>query len=142
MNVVPPEFIDEVMRTGAMALASERHRLGTAAPRNAANWPKFSTWQLVCEEILDTEHESHWLDDVVAELGRRGFTAAQIQAMRRFAWRTAGWLNYELMLWDWCNLDESDIRRALQRQLELGIVSAPEYEASLRLVEHPEFCVE
>jgi hypothetical protein len=142
MIVVTPEFIDEVMRTGALAQALERSRLGTAGPRNAANWSKFSTWQLICEEILDTEHEPHWLDDIVAELGRRGFSVSQIQGMQRFAWRTAGWLNYDLMVWDWCNLDASDIRRALQRQLEMGIVSEREYESSLQLVEHPELCAE
>ena len=41
-----------------------------------------------------------------------------------FAWRTAGWLNFDKMVWDWCGLDEADILRAIEWQLEEGVVSS------------------
>ena len=33
--------------------------------------------------------------------------------MRRFAWKTVGWLNYDKMMWEWGGLDEKDIEMAL-----------------------------
>jgi len=41
--------------------------------------------------------------------------------MREFAWVTAGWLNYAKMVWDWANLDDTDIKRAINWQLELPL---------------------
>ena len=78
---------------------------------------------LVCEEILDTEHDADSYDDILAELARRGFDDDQIDRMRGFAWETAGWLNYDKMLWEWCSLDEGDIRMALEFQLKDGIIT-------------------
>jgi len=138
--VITPEFIEELPRTGPLARAMERARLGTAQPRNQANWPAISTWHLVCEEILDTTHDDWWLDDILAELGRRGFSDDQIHCLRTLAWATVGWLNWELMLWEWCTLGEDDIRRALRLQLERGLISRPFYDQCLHLVEHPELC--
>jgi hypothetical protein len=43
--------------------------------------------------------------------------------MRRFAWLTAGWLNYEKMLWDWCSLDGKDVYRAIEWQYSDGWIS-------------------
>ena len=34
--------------------------------------------------------------------------------MRRFAWYTAGWLNFLMAVWNWTNLDESDILMAIE----------------------------
>jgi len=42
--------------------------------------------------------------------------------MRHFAWLTAGWLNFEKALWEWCNLDEGDIRRAIEWQRKDGLI--------------------
>jgi hypothetical protein len=51
-----------------------------------------------------------------------GFGDEGIQDMRHFAWLTAGWLNFEKMLWDWCSLDETDIARAIEWQRKDGLV--------------------
>lgn len=131
MSIVTPDFIEQMLRTGALAEAHCRMVDGNAQPRNRAQWEKFTTWSLVCEEILDTEHSSDWYDDILAEFTRRGFNFEQVNNMRRFAWRTAGWLNYDKMLWEWVRLDEKDICTALAWQIRDGLISREQYEVDL-----------
>lgn len=69
---------------------------------------------MVCEEVIDTDHDPEGYDAVYAELIKRGFDHNEIDDMRRLAWRTAGWMNYDMMLWDWVSLDENDIRDAIE----------------------------
>ncbi len=64
---------------------------------------KMSTWGIVCEEVLDTTHPRVYYEIARMELNRRGISDEEYQELRRFAWLTAGWLNYEKMLWDWCS---------------------------------------
>ena len=78
------------------------------------NFSKFSNWQIICEEILDTEHPHTYLQKGYEELRRRGKSEREIFEMRRFAWYTAGWFNFPMMVWDWVNLDESDIMLAIK----------------------------
>ena len=85
-----------------------------------------STWSIVCEEVLDTQFPCVHFDRSYAELRRRGIADAELVEMRRFAWLTAGWLNYEMMLWDWCRLDEKDIYRAIEWQFADGWISGAE----------------
>ncbi|MHC5537004.1 hypothetical protein ACYOEI_01875 [Singulisphaera rosea] len=136
MNVITREFVDRMILSGPLTEAARRIRGGTARPKNVAHWGEVSTWALVCEEILDTEHADDWYDDVVAELIRRGFGFEQIDAMRRFAWETAGWLNYDRMLWERCKLDEDDIRNALDLQLRGRRITRLRYEEGLNFLEH------
>lgn len=72
-----------------------------------------SNWEIVCQEILDTEYSHVYYQKCYEELLRRGKSEPEIFEMRRFAWYTAGWLNFAMMLWDWVSLDEADILRAL-----------------------------
>lgn len=74
---------------------------------------KFSNWEIVCQEILDTEHSHVYYQKCYDELRKRGKSEQDIFEMRRFAWYTAGWLNFVMMVWDWVSLDESDILRAI-----------------------------
>ncbi len=60
------------------------------------------------------------------ELNRRGISDKEYHELRRFAWLTAGWLNYEKMLWDWCSLDVTDIYRAIEWQYSDGWISKNE----------------
>jgi hypothetical protein len=78
------------------------------------NFSKFSNWQIICEEILDTEHPHTYLQKGYEELRRRGKSEQEIFEMRRFAWYTAGWFNFPMMVWDWVNLDETDILLAIK----------------------------
>ena len=90
------------------------------------SFAKFSTWTIICEEVLDTQFPRVYFERAREELHRRGITDAEITEMRRFAWLTAGWLNFECMLWDWCYLDERDIYRAIKLQYDHGYISAAE----------------
>jgi len=131
MNIITPEFVDRVIETGPLAEARRRTQDGLARPKNNARWEKFSSWALICEEILDTAHPADWYDDIIAELGRRGLTFEQIDVMLRFAWETVGWLNYDKVLWEWVTLDEEDIKLALDWQLREGRITQQQYAAGL-----------
>ena len=86
----------------------------------------FSTWSIICEEVLDTQFARVYFERAREELHRRGIGDAEITEMRRFAWLTAGWLNFERGLWDWCSLDVRDIYRAIEWQYSDGYISADE----------------
>jgi hypothetical protein len=88
------------------------------------HWHKISTCSMFCEEVLDTEPTPGLLTQYYHELLRRGFADEEIQEMRHFVWLTVGWLNFEKALWEWCVLDESDIRKAIDWQHEEGLIDA------------------
>ena len=90
-----------------------------------------STWTIVCEEVLDTTHPTIYHQRAREALNRRGITDTEYEEMRRFAWLTAGWLNFEKMLWDWVHLDENDILRALRLQFTEGLISKKAYDRSV-----------
>lgn len=87
---------------------------------------QFSTWSIVCEEVLDTQYARVYFERAREELHRRGITDAEMTEMRRFAWLTAGWLNFERGRWEWCNLDEQDIYQAIEWQHADGYIAADE----------------
>jgi hypothetical protein len=78
------------------------------------SFAKLSNWEIVCQEILDTEYSHVYYQKCYDELRRRGKSEREIFEMRRCAWYTAGWFNFPMMLWDWVSLDESDILRAIE----------------------------
>lgn len=134
MEQITEAFVDDVLRTGALTQAQARIKNGTAAPLTEG-YAEFGTWSLVCEEVLDTEEDPERYDRVVAELLRRGISLDEINQMRRFAWLTAGWLNYDRMLWEWCLLDERHIRKALELQLRDGLISVDQFAESMTYVD-------
>jgi hypothetical protein len=97
-------------------------------------WNKLSSWSLICEELLDTEPFPGLLKQYYDELIRRGYSDDKIQEMRHFAWLTAGWLNYEKMLWDWCHIDESDIKKAIEWQHKDGLIDSETMELMIEYV--------
>lgn len=98
---------------------------------NQVNFSKMSTWTIVCEEVLDTSFPTLYHERAREILGQRGISDTEYEEMRRFAWLTAGWLNFEKMLWDWVHLDESDILRALRWQFTEGLISKQDFERSI-----------
>ena len=90
------------------------------------NLSKFSNWEIICEEILDTEHPHTYLQKCYEELRRRGKSEGEIFEMRRFAWYTAGWFNFPMMGWDWANLSESDIMMAIKWLFDYGQITQAE----------------
>jgi hypothetical protein len=75
---------------------------------------KFSNWEIVCQEILDTQLPHTYYQRCYDELRKRGKSEQEIFEMRRFAWLTAGWLNFPMMVWDWAHLSEKDILMAIE----------------------------
>jgi hypothetical protein len=96
---------------------------------------RLTTWEIVCEEVLDTVHPRIYHERARDELRRRGITDAEFVEMRRFAWLTAGWLNFQKMLWEWCSLDEDDICRAIEWQYSEGWISQVERDRYLAFVQ-------
>ena len=90
--------------------------------KETPHWDKISTWSMICEETLDTEPTNGLLTQYYQELIRRGLTDETIQEMRHFAWLTVGWLNFEKALWEWCCLDEKDIKMAIEWQQKDGLI--------------------
>lgn len=88
------------------------------------DFSKCSNWQLICEEILDTEHSHIYYQKCYNELLNRGKSKEEIFEMRKFAWLTVGWLNYTKMLWEWCDLDENDIKKAINMQYNSSIINS------------------
>jgi hypothetical protein len=103
--------------------------------KETPHWDKISTWAMLCEEVLDTAPEPGLLKQFYGELLRRGFCETDIQDMRHFAWLTVGWLNFEKALWEWCGLDESDIRRAIEWQRKDGLIDEAEEGSMLRYLD-------
>ena len=58
--------------------------------------------------------------------------------MRAFAWQTAGWLNFDKMLWEWVSLDEDHIRMALDCQLKEGLITPEQHSERLSYIENPD----
>lgn len=127
-------FIRGIIRSGRLTEARRRFEAGTAKP---GSWKldSASCWGLICEEVLDTDHEPEGYDAVYAELIRRGFSSVEIDDMRKLAWRTAGWLNYDMMVWDWCHLDEEDMRRALDLKLKRRLIRKSAHERDIVLIQ-------
>ncbi len=91
-----------------------------------ADFSRMSNWAIICEEILDTEFPSVYFKRAREELRCRGLSVAKIEEMRCFAWLTAGWLNFEMMLWEWGSLDASDIQWAIEWQFRDGWITEDE----------------
>lgn len=121
---ITDQFLAKVRTTGSLAEAMQRMNVHGAAKYESL--PKMTTWGLICEEIVDTEHSPEHYERCVGELRSRGLTDEKIHEMRDFAWRTAGWFNFEKMVWDWCALDEDDIRKALDWQEKDGEITPGE----------------
>jgi hypothetical protein len=97
--------------------------------------PQMSSWECVLEEVLDTDHGPEHYTRFVNELLNRGYSKPDIQKMRVVAWETAGWLNFEMMVWDWCHLSESDMIKGLEDRLSKGDISNEKYDELKELME-------
>jgi hypothetical protein len=100
----------------------------------STSFSKMSNWAIVCEEVLDTQFPRAYHLRAFEELRTRGISDAEIEELRRFAWLTAGWMNFEKMLWDWCGLDEQDVRRAIEWQFRDGWIDQAERQRRLEFV--------
>ena len=110
-SFITDAFIHRIANDGYLARAADR--IQHKQHKEIERLPRLTTWSLICEEIVDTEYDQDYYERVVNELYCRGISDAELREMRIFAWKTAGWLNFEMMQWDWVSLDENDILRAI-----------------------------
>lgn len=93
-----------------------------------------SNWEIICQEILDTQFSHIYYQRCLDELRRRGKSDEDILNMRRLAWLTAGWFNFPMMGWDWVSLDQSDILRAIEWLYDYDEINRETREEMERLV--------
>lgn len=132
---VTNRFIRDVIRNGRLADARKRFEEGIAKP---SGWEFLSAscWNVVCEEVIDTDHSVEEYDAIYGELVSRGFTADDIDEMRWLAWSTAGWLNYNMMHLEWCDLNEQDMREALDLKLKKRLIRKRSYDRDILMIQH------
>ncbi len=92
LPTVTSGFIKGIIRSGRLTEARLRFDAGEGNPSDW-NFATKSCWSIVCEEVLDTDHEAKAYDAIYAELIWRGFSPDEIDGMRSLAWKTAGWMN-------------------------------------------------
>jgi hypothetical protein len=92
------------------------------------DFSRVEIWNLICEEAVDTEHSYIYYTKVYEEILSRGISVKELNKARKFMWLTVGWLNFVKMLWDWVDLDENDIRMAIEMQYKEKIISKIEME--------------
>ena len=137
MNIITPDFIDRIIRSGELTEAQRRITHGLARPHHSDALERYSSWNLICEEILDTEHSPDWYDTIITELSRRGLSFELIDKMRHFAWKTVGWLNFDRVLWEWVSLDENDIKLAARSAAKEGLINREQHTDGMYFFEHP-----
>ena len=111
-------------------------RLAPEAREALPKLPKLSPWECVLEEVLDTDHEPEYYVRFANELLSRGYSRSEICEMRGVAWETAGWLNFEMMAWEWCHLDESDMLLGLENRFRSGDIDRKKYRELRSKIEH------
>lgn len=131
-----PSFLSAIKAQGRLLEALDR--LPSLSDAELAALPRLaeiSSWECVLEEVLDTDHDPPYYDRFVHELLCRGYRRDDILEMRMIAWETAGWLNYEMMLWDWCSLTEEDMSLGLKHRFESGNISQQRFEQLTAAIE-------
>jgi hypothetical protein len=96
---------------------------------------KSGIWNLICEEAVDTEHSYIYYTKIYEEILNRGMSVEEINKARKFMWLTAGWLNFVKMYWNWVNLDEKDIRTAIEIQYKEKIIEKKKMEKMNEYIE-------
>ena len=89
---------------------------------------KIPTWELISEEAVDTEHSHIYYTKIYSEILSRGISHDEYTIARKFMWLTSGWLNFELMLWNWVQLGEEDIKKAIEIQYKENMISKEKKE--------------
>ncbi len=130
-------FLKRISKKGRLVEAlSLYEKLSDSEKAKLPKLPKLSSWECVLEEVLDTDHEPEGYLRFVNELINRGYSSEDIMNMRIIAWETAGWLNYEMMVWDWCNLNEKDMLDGLKDRFDKKNISKTKFEQLKQQIEH------
>lgn len=123
--VVPDGLKQWETRIGLVVAARPLPPTDEASPASSP-WVKArSICELACMEMLDGEPSPGELAMWYQELRCRGMSESHLQQLRKFLWLTAGWLNFEMKRWEWNRLDENDVERAIDLQLQKGLIDEP-----------------
>ena len=68
---------------------------------------KQSTFSIIGERYLDTQHDSEYIAGLEKELEDRGIVGIRRWVLEYIAASSLWW---NILWWDWCNLDEKDIK--------------------------------
>ncbi|MDR0705748.1 MAG: hypothetical protein LBF88_12265, partial [Planctomycetaceae bacterium] len=96
---------------------------------------KQTIWELICTEAIDTEYSHAYYTRVYEEILKRGISVDELERARQFMQLTAGWLNFELMVWDWISLDENDIKKAIDLQFEKHLITKNKKEIMYKYID-------
>jgi hypothetical protein len=99
------------------------------------DFSKLTIWELICTEAIDTEYSHVYYTGIYEEILKRGISVDELKRAREFMWLTAGWLNFELMFWNWISLDENDIKKAIDLQFERHLITGNKKEIMYKYID-------
>ncbi len=135
-DFISSAFLRRVKKKGRLLDALDSIESMSAETRSAlTTLPERSAWECVLEEVIDADHEPEYYLQFVNELLNRGYEPSDIRQMRMIVWETAGWFNFEMMAWDWCNLDRDDMLIGLENRLDTGDISDARFLELSMLIE-------
>jgi len=75
-----------------------------------------STFSLIGDRYLDTQHDAAYIESLERELQERGVVGVRRILLEYLAASSLWW---NVFWWDWCNLDERDVKLGWQQNLAL-----------------------
>ncbi len=75
-----------------------------------------STFSLIGDQYLDTQHDAEYIASLERELQERGVVGVRRVLLEYLAASSLWW---NVFWWDWCNLDERDVKLGWQQNLAL-----------------------
>ncbi|WP_346840061.1 hypothetical protein [Microbulbifer sp. SAOS-129_SWC] len=66
-----------------------------------------STFSIIGDRYLDTQHDDEYIDNLESELRERGVTGIYRWLLEYIAASSLWW---NILWWDWCDLNEKDIK--------------------------------
>jgi hypothetical protein len=80
-----------------------------------------STFSIIGDRYLDTQHDAEYIENLEAELRSRGVTGIYRWALEYVAASSFWW---NILWWDWCDLNEKDIKIGwVQNLVVFGVVA-------------------
>ncbi|WP_434925846.1 hypothetical protein ACRWQN_09160 [Shewanella sp. HL-SH8] len=80
-----------------------------------------STFSIIGERYLDTQHDDEYIQGLESELKRRGVTGLYRWLLEYIAAASLWW---NILWWDWCELNEKDIKIGwIQNLVVFGLAS-------------------
>lgn len=131
------ELIDNLLKNKFPPTQTSYHLTQEAIERHInLDFSKTPIWTLICEEAVDTEYSHIYYTKAYETVIERGISEEEYKKARKFMWLTAGWFNFEKMLWDWVELSEEDIKIAINMQEANKLISKTMKTNMLKYVDY------